>query len=42
MDIGERQAKGNEKNLYLKGWEILVTHVFLPIHFIIHFPLFLV
>ena len=42
MDIGERQAKGNEKNLCLKGQETLVTHVFLPIHFIIHFLLFLV
>ena len=42
MEIGERQAKGNEKNLCLKEWETLVTHVFLPIHFIIHFPLFLV
>lgn len=24
MEIGERQAKGNEKNLCLKGWETLV------------------
>jgi len=24
MDIGERQAKGNEKKLCLKGWETLV------------------
>ena len=24
MEIGERQAKGNEKNLCLKGWESLV------------------
>ena len=24
MEIGERQAKGNERNLCLKGWETLV------------------
>ena len=26
MDIGERQAKGNEKSLCLKGWETLVIY----------------
>ena len=26
MEIGERQAKGNEKNLCLKGWETLVIN----------------
>ena len=26
MEIGERQAKGNEKNLCLKGWETLVSY----------------
>ena len=42
MEDDRQREKGNEKNLCLKGWETLVTHVFLPIHFIIHFPLFLV
>ena len=42
MEDDRQREKGNEKNLCLKGWETLVTHVFLPVHFIIHFPLFLV
>ena len=27
-EYGERQAKGNEKNLCFKGWETLVTHTY--------------
>ena len=27
MNVGEQQAKVNEKNLCLKGWETLVTNI---------------
>ena len=29
-EYGERQAKGNEKNLCFKGWETLVTNKAVP------------